>query len=342
MSRPLRINMEGGWYHITGRGNERRPIFWEDDDRQRFLDQLAEMVDRFACQLYAYVLMVNHYHLEMETQRANLSRAMQWLEGSYANRFNRRHRRVGHLFQARFGAVILDPAEGALEVSRYLHLNPVRVRQFGLSKVQRDRGRQRPRSREELKARLEALRNYRWSSYPAYVGWDREPAWLRSQDFLKRVGMDAMSYWRYVEEPLREGRLDTPWERLRGQLILGGAHFVDQLQDSLKGDRREQIALRAVKPALSWEEVVAVVEEIKREKWHQFCDRHGDWGRDLTLSLAWKRGDLTLRALAEKVGGVDYTTVGSAIHRFHDRCRRNPELAGILARAERKLPFAET
>jgi putative transposase len=336
--------MEGGWYHITGRGNERRPIFWEVEDRLRFLDQLGEMVDRFACQLYAYILMENHYHLELETQRANLSRAMQWLEGSYANKFNRRHHRVGHLFQARFGAVIMDPAEGALEVSRYLHLNPVRVRQFGLSKGQRrqrERGWERPLSREELRARLEALRTYRWSSYPAYVGCDRGPVWLRSQAFLKRVGMDATTYQRYVEGPIREGRLETPWERLRGQVILGGSSFVDQLQDYLKGDRREQFALRAVKPVLSWEEVVAVVEEIKREKWDQFCDRHGDWGRDLTLSLAWKRGDLTLRALAEKVGGVDYTTVGSAIHRFQDRCRTNPELAKILARAERKLPFAE-
>ena len=134
MSRPLRINIPGGWYHITSRGNERRAIFRTADDRVEFLNRLAETVDRFSCFLYAYVLMENHFHLEMETREGDLSRAMQWLSGGYSAWFNQRHHRSGHLFHARFHSVILQPEEAALDVSRYLHLNPIRVRGYGLSK----------------------------------------------------------------------------------------------------------------------------------------------------------------------------------------------------------------
>jgi putative transposase len=113
----------GRFHWRAGRDNERRAIFRHDEDRHQFLERLAEVMGRLACELYAYVLMDNHFHLELETRRANLSRVLQWLNGGYSSRFNRRHHRSGHLFQARFGAILLEPAEAALEVSRYVHLN---------------------------------------------------------------------------------------------------------------------------------------------------------------------------------------------------------------------------
>src|SRR6266498_2435192 len=132
MARPLRIEQAGGWYHITTRGNERRAIFRSDRDREHFLEVLAEMTRRFGVRLHAYVLMDNHYHLLLQLTEPNLSRAVQWLNVSYSIWFNRRHRRSGHLFQGRFKSVVLDPIQWGLELSRYVHLNPVRVGRMGL------------------------------------------------------------------------------------------------------------------------------------------------------------------------------------------------------------------
>ena len=110
MARPLRIDHAGGWYHVTGRGNERRAIYRADRDRLHFLELLGEMVARFRLRCHAFVLMENHYHLLLELTEPNLSRALQWLNLSYSLWFNRRHDRSGHLFQGRFKSIVVEPA----------------------------------------------------------------------------------------------------------------------------------------------------------------------------------------------------------------------------------------
>jgi putative transposase len=109
MARPLRIEIPGGWYHITARGNERKTPFRTDRDRLHFLELLSELVERFNWRLHSYVLIDNHYHLQVETPEANLSEGMRWLNVSYSVWFNRRHQRVGHLFQGRFKATVVEP-----------------------------------------------------------------------------------------------------------------------------------------------------------------------------------------------------------------------------------------
>ena len=126
MARPLRVDIRNGWYHVTARGNERRAVFRDDQDRRRFLELLEEWVERFGLRLHAYVLMDNHYHLLVQTPQANLSQAMQWLQVSYTVGFNRRHRRVGHLFQGRFRAVLVD--EAAVAAARDFTFEPARRR----------------------------------------------------------------------------------------------------------------------------------------------------------------------------------------------------------------------
>ena len=134
MARPLRMERAGAWYHVTARGTERRVIFADDQDRRRWMELVAEAVAVFKLVVHGYVLMDNHYHLMVETREANLSRAMQWLQSSYSMGFNRRHRRVGPLFQGRFKAIVVDRAGWGLELSRYVHLNPVRTARMGLDK----------------------------------------------------------------------------------------------------------------------------------------------------------------------------------------------------------------
>jgi REP element-mobilizing transposase RayT len=173
MARPLRIDVVGGWYHVTARGNERRAIYRRHSDRAHFLELLAAMRDAYRLVLHAYVLMNNHYHLLVETPEANLSRAMQWLNTSYSMWFNRRHQRCGQLLQGRFKAILVDPHRWALELSRYIHLNPIRVKTYQLDKAIRQRNRAGVGSggtREEFVRRREVLNQYLWSSYPAYIG----------------------------------------------------------------------------------------------------------------------------------------------------------------------------
>lgn len=193
MARPLRIVRVGAWYHITARGNERRPIFRDDRDRFRFYELLDEVTTRFGVSIHAFVLMENHYHLLLELTQANLSRAVQWLNTSYSVWFNRRHRRSGHLLQGRFKAIIVEPRRWGLALTRYIHLNPVRVMRLGMGK----RDRQRARSsgveapdRALVRERLDVLRRYRWSSYGAYVG-AKAPKWLCVDDVLEMAGGKA-------------------------------------------------------------------------------------------------------------------------------------------------------
>src|SRR5438132_10075420 len=119
MARPLRINLAGLWYHVTARGNEQTAIYRDERDRVHFLGLFARWQERFGVRLHAYVLMDNHYHFLLETSEANLSRAMQWLNVSYTVWFNRRRRRVGHLLQGRFKAVVVEREGWGLSLSRY-------------------------------------------------------------------------------------------------------------------------------------------------------------------------------------------------------------------------------
>jgi REP element-mobilizing transposase RayT len=136
MARPLRIERPGGRYHVTARGNERKAVFRNDTDRFHFLELLSEATERFGIRIHGYVLMDNHFHLLLETPEANLSCAMQWLNVSYSVCFNRRHKRVGHLFQGRFKSLLIEDDAGWQEVARYVHLNPVRLAGLELDKRQ--------------------------------------------------------------------------------------------------------------------------------------------------------------------------------------------------------------
>ncbi len=344
MARPLRVDVAGGWYHVTARGNERKAVFRDERDRRRFLELLGQLVERFGLRLHAFVLLDNHYHLLVETPRANLSAAMQWLGGGYAVGFNRRHGRAGHLFQGRFKAVLLEESE-AVEVSRYVHLNPVRVRALGLDKAAQVRaaaGGSEPVARSVVAERLMRLRQWRWSSYKAYAGLAERPDWLTIERVLElgggRTRADRQrAYRQFVEEPIREGHVASPWERLEAGVLLGGAEFVRRWRKRARGQAREQPQLRQLQRRVEFAAVVAVVERLKGEKWEVFRDRHGDWGRDLALYVARRHCGLALRRLAEAVGGVDYSSVSKAVDRFAQQMQQSKHLQTLLARAKAEL-----
>ena len=166
MARPLRLDLPGAFWHITSRGNERKNIFRSDADRRLFLELLGRVSRRYGWIIHTYVLMSNHYHLVFETPRATLSRGMQWLNGVYSQRFNKRHNRVGHLFQGRFQSFLIEADQYLNEVLRYVVLNPVRA---------------------GMVARPE---DYRWSSYRAIAGYEPSPDWLATGSVLGRIHTD--------------------------------------------------------------------------------------------------------------------------------------------------------
>jgi putative transposase len=160
LARPWRIQYGGAYYHVLSRGNEARDIFFDDGDRKLFLRTLGETSDRFQVDVFAFVLMRNHYHLLLRTNSPNLSRAMQWLGLSYARRLNNRLGRCGHLFQGRFKAMVVESDAYMVELSCYIHRNPLRA------KV------------------VKRLIEYRWSSYPAYAYGKKGPEWLKTDLIL--------------------------------------------------------------------------------------------------------------------------------------------------------------
>ena len=348
MARALRVQWEGCWYHITSRGNERKAIFREDEDRLHFLGLLSEMTVRFQTRLHIYTLMDNHYHLLLETLEANLTQAMQWLNSGYSGWFNRHHRRHGHLLQGRYQGIVVEPERWGLELSRYVHLNPIRVKGFDLGKKAQQQNRAgvgRELRGEVWRARIEYLRSYRWSSYRAYIGLDAMPPWLTCREVLNWMGRARerrpKAYREYVESAAREGLKQTPWEELRGQVALGEEEFVRQVQRRARGDEQEQPSVRGLRKRADFARVVEVVEELRGERWQQFADRRGDWGRDLVLSLARQHCGLTLNELGKKIGMDRYSAVSKAIIRFQERVQSDAKLRALQHQANSVLSYVQ-
>jgi REP element-mobilizing transposase RayT len=171
MARKLRLQYPGARYHVMNRGDHREPIFQDDHDRQVFLETLSQSCARTGWQIQAFCLMPNHFHLVMETPRANLAVGMQWLLSAYTSRFNRRHKLSGHLFSGRYKCLIVDgSANGYLKtVCDYVHLNPARAK---------------------LLKPEQPLEHFRWSSYPEYLkAQSRRPDWLRVGRLLGEHGI---------------------------------------------------------------------------------------------------------------------------------------------------------
>jgi putative transposase len=210
MARPLRIEFEGALYHVTLRGNASQSVFLNDKDRSNFLDTLADVVERYRWLCHTYCLMDNHYHLVIETPEANLSKGMRQLNGVYTQIFNRRYGRVGHLFQGRYKAMLVEKEGYLLELARYVVLNPVRA---GL--VSHPGG-------------------WKWSSYGATVGEEEAPAFLVVDWVLGQFSRKRREAQKAYRNFVAEGKGVKLWEQLEGGVFLGSEGFVGQLKSHLE------------------------------------------------------------------------------------------------------------
>jgi len=290
------------------------------------------MAETYRTRIHAFVLMENHYHLLLELIEPNLSRAAQWLNVSYSVWFNRRHQRSGHLFQGRFKSIIVEPEQWALELSRYVHLNPVRTRELAAGKAQRQATRagvSGPPDKDAVRDRLSRLRNFPWSSYLAYAGLRDAPEWLERESVLAfgggRKGERQGRYREYVEAAVRDGLEESPWDHLVEQVVLGDEAFLATVREQAAGNALEQGASRRLASARpTFAQIVANIEKEKGRKWSEFRDAQGDNGRDLALYLGRRACGLTLNELAELAEMTSYSAVAQAVKRFKKRLATSP------------------
>lgn len=279
MSRPLRLELAGGLYHVTSRGNGREDIYLSDTDRQAWLDVFAQVCKRFNWVCHAWCQMTNHYHILIETPEANLAQGMRQLNGVYTQRFNRAHSRVGHVFQGRYKAILVERESYLLELARYVVLNPLRARM------------------------VKRLENWPWSSYHASCGQVPAPEWLQTDWILAQFGRQrAAAIRKYVEFVHEGARLPSVWTQLQGQIYLGSEGFVKKMQGQIEK-----------KPALD-----EIPRAQRRTLTQPLTDFEQRYPGSEAMARAYLSGHHTMLAIAEHFG-VHYSTVSRAVKAYENR-----------------------
>jgi REP element-mobilizing transposase RayT len=314
MARRLRLEYEGAIYHISSRGNERSDIFAQAYDKERFLEKLAENVEQHHVRVYAYVVMSNHYHLLVETPRANISAFMQQLNTSYTMYFNARHQRVGHVFSGRFKGKLVQGDNYLLKLTRYIHLNP--------AKIQRVRD-------LPVEEQLRELRGYGWSSYPGYAGLKKGVAWVDHGPLEELVGQGSAdkgeAYRQYVETGLASDDEEFVEIMGRSSKAIGSAGFCRWVEREFKKvyarqGSRVDVAMRRVEIGAKPEEVVELVcRECGVAK--EALKKRRSLG-DARLLAAWMLREftgLTQREVSNVLGLKDGSGLGQLLRKAEKR-----------------------
>jgi len=277
MARPLRIEFPGALYHITVRGDRQESIYEDNQDRQHFIELLGQVIIQGNWICHAYCLMDNHFHLMIETPDGNLAKGMRQLNGVYTQSSNLRHHRVGHLFQGRYKAILVDRDAYLLELARYTTLNPVRA------------------------GMVKHPGNWPWSSYRAMVGAAKSPPWLTTQAILdlfsKKQALARKKFQRFVAEGIDN---ESIWKNLNRQIYLGSDRFIERMQAKLEKESRDVNIPRAQqRPPAPPLEVLRAAHR----------------NRDQAIAAAYETGDYSYQQLAEYFE-LHFTTVGEIVRKL--------------------------
>lgn len=308
MSRPLRIQYPGAFYHVTSRGNERKDIFKSDRDREKFLSYLQGAAQRYGATIHCYCLMRNHYHLLLETPGGNLSQILQHINGSYTTYFNIKRKRSGHLFQGRYHAILVEADAYALELSRYIHLNPVRV---GAA----------PRPEE-----------YAWSSYGHYSDDWATPAWLQTEMILAYLApseADARIRYRAFVEDKLGCEYQSPLKDVLAGTVLGREGFIEMVRKkhlTKEGDRNLS-AQRTLK-------VHRTVDQISRAVAHHVTDEK--LARKISIHLCHRFTGERLCRLGECFG-LSESGITQVSRRLAGEAKKDDTLRRLIERIESGL-----
>lgn len=309
MARQLRIEYPGALYHVTSRGNEKKDIFKSIKDRDKFLSYLSSAWERHGAVFHAYCLMSNHFHLMVETPLGNLSWIMKHINGSYTTYFNVKHKRAGHLLQGRYKAVLVQADAYAAELSRYIHLNPVRAKMVSTPE------------------------EYRWSSCSRYLE-GTEPSWLSTGLVLGYFGTEdedrRRNYRDYLYDAIGKESRD-PLSDSVASTILGSDDFVRDIREKYldgKENDRELPALRDLSRGPGVAEIKALSEEAFPE--------NERLARMAGIYLCWRYSGAKLKEIGA-LYGISESGVNRACSRFEKMMERNEDLRERLQRLTGKL-----
>ena len=308
MARPLRIEFEGALYHILSRGNDRQDIFLNDDDYKTFLSVLEEMSSRFEVDIFAYVLMSNHYHLLIRTNESNLSKSMQWLGTTYTRRFNLQHFRSGHLFQGRYKSIIVQNDAYLMQLSCYIHRNPLRA---GL---------------------VNRLADYRWSSYHAYAYKANNPNWLNKELILSQFnGKDSYKAYREKVQKYSEEEAKI-FENLRHGLVFGTKRYLDKIKKNhLKNESDAELPQlnRIIKDRdpvkLLQSAAKAINFDVVKYRQSDRISRKDIQDRDILIYFMRETGLYTNKQIGE-LFGLTYSAVSRRANIFRSKTLKQSEI----------------
>jgi REP element-mobilizing transposase RayT len=310
MARPLRITYPGAFYHITSRGNERKAIFKTKRDRLKFLEYLGSANERYNAVVHAYCLMDNHYHLLLETPSGNLPQIMRHINGAYTTYFNVKRGRCGHLLQGRYKSILVDKDEYAKELSRYIHLNPVRANMVSVPE------------------------DYEWSSYNQYIGKNKPEEWL-ARDFIlgyfgRKYSTAQKGYKDFVTRMVGQN-YESPLNEVIGSVLLGSQDFIhfikNQFLSGLK-QSKDVPAVRSLAPKISIQDISNAVEQA-----------FGDdikTTRNVKIFLCHKHTGEKLRTIGEQFGIGD-SAVSQVCKRFSSRIDQDKRLKKKIRLLEKKI-----
>jgi len=310
MGRPLRIQYPGALYHITSRGNEKGKIFFDDADRERFLRFLEEYHIRYGILLHSFVLMDNHYHLILETPQGNLLKVMHGLNSGYTGYVNRKYARVGHLFQGRYKSILVEKETYLLELSRYVHLNPIRA------------------------GMVKDVSDYRWSSCPGFIRKKDALPWIEYRWILDRFSANVQearrAYRSFLREGLKEDRNRDPFQNLFGQVVIGSKSFIRKAKQRLEGKRLDQeiVERRRFHAAPTLDAILKEVSSRFGVSRASLLGKngYGNLPRKAALYLAHQTCNLTNREIALRFGGLHPSAVSQMSTRFEKEMAKEPHL----------------
>jgi putative transposase len=327
MTRPLRIQYPNAFYHVTCRGNERREIFRDQEDRDVFLKMLARSLDIFDVQLAAYACMPNHFHLLVCTPKANLSEFMRHFNISYTAVFNRKYRRSGHLYQGRYKAFLIDADNYLLEVSRYIHLNPLRMK-----------------SKEPQRKRWKDLLLMDQTSFPGYIsqrGRQEFVNYAMVMDYFGGNDRKARNeYMKFVEEGFRNA-IQSPLEKGKGTGIVGKDDFIGEIRRLFCNDKessREQPSLRELGKIITPDELIEQYAKLTGMKREELTTRgRQSTERAILMELLYRFCRITQPEIGRLVGGIDYSAVSQARKRIRLKIQNEQEWGKKYYQIQNKL-----
>lgn len=310
MARPLRITYPGAFYHVTSRGNERKEIFKSKRDREKFLEYLESATQRYDAVIHVYCLMDNHYHVMLETPSGNLPQIMRHINGAYTTYFNVKRKRSGHLFQGRYKAILVDIDEYAKELSRYIHLNPVRAKM------------------------VDSPEGYAWSSYQFYVGKQKAPEWLY-RDFVlsyfgKKVSTAENEYRKFVTE-LFNRKYDSPLDEVISSTLLGSPDFIAFIKDKYLSGKEPAKDIPALKELTEKATIQDIIYEVD-----SVFGSESALARKVKMYLCQRYTGEKLKDIGQYFG-IGESGVSQACRRVSQKSAEDKKLKKKIVKIEKKL-----